>query len=248
MSQVWDIDEIVPGSTSPATDIQRIIDGFNALRSNFSGAAEPATEDQVPFMWWPDTTNDLLKMRNAANSAWITVGKLSAINFGLLSLAGGNLTGGVNSKLSSIASAATPDIFAVTVGNIIDYTGTATCTGFAAAPQAGAERTLICADAAVFTAGANLLIRGVPSGQNWTATPGAHIVAIAITTTQFRLVVNGGGGAVGGGADLAFYENDQTINSDYTITTNKNAMSTGPITIASGVTVTVPSGSTWAVI
>lgn len=45
-----------------------------------------------------------------------------------------------------------------------------------------------------------------------------------------------------------FYYNSQTISSDYTIESNKNAMSAGTITIASGVTVTVPSGSTWTVV
>ncbi len=57
-----------------------------------------------------------------------------------------------------------------------------------------------------------------------------------------------GGGATGGGADDIFVENGKTVTTDYTITTNKNAMSAGPITISSGITVTVPSGSTWVVV
>ena len=57
-----------------------------------------------------------------------------------------------------------------------------------------------------------------------------------------------GGGAVGGGPDSVFVENDQTVTTNYTITTNKNAMSTGPITVNSGITVTVPSGSNWVIL
>jgi hypothetical protein len=57
-----------------------------------------------------------------------------------------------------------------------------------------------------------------------------------------------GGGASGGGSDGVFYENDQTVTTNYTLTSNKNAMSTGPITIDSGVTVTIPTGSRWVVI
>jgi len=57
-----------------------------------------------------------------------------------------------------------------------------------------------------------------------------------------------GGGATGGGSDDAFYENAQTVTTNYAITTNKNAMSAGPITINSGVSVTIPSGSTWSII
>jgi hypothetical protein len=55
--------------------------------------------------------------------------------------------------------------------------------------------------------------------------------------------VGGANGAAG-----AIFENSNTISANYTITTNKNGMSAGPITIASGVTVTVPSGSRWAIV
>lgn len=57
-----------------------------------------------------------------------------------------------------------------------------------------------------------------------------------------------GGGATGGGNDDVFVENGQLVTTNYTITANKNAMSAGPITIASGVVVTIPSGSNWAVV
>lgn len=45
-----------------------------------------------------------------------------------------------------------------------------------------------------------------------------------------------------------FYENAQSVDADYTISADKNAMSVGPITISSGVTVTIPTTSTWAII
>lgn len=57
-----------------------------------------------------------------------------------------------------------------------------------------------------------------------------------------------GGGATGGGSDDIFIENGQTVTTNYTISTNKNAMSTGPISINSGITVTIPSGSNWVVL
>jgi hypothetical protein len=56
------------------------------------------------------------------------------------------------------------------------------------------------------------------------------------------------GGALGGGTDQIFYENDQTVTTNYTISTNKNAMTAGPVTINSGVTVVVPSGSAWSIV
>lgn len=57
-----------------------------------------------------------------------------------------------------------------------------------------------------------------------------------------------GGGATGGGSDDIFIENGQTVTTNYTISTGKNAMSAGPISINSGITVTIPSGSVWTVI
>ena len=57
-----------------------------------------------------------------------------------------------------------------------------------------------------------------------------------------------GGGATGGGSDAIFIENGQTVTTNYTIPADKNAMSTGPIEINAGVTVTVSSGSRYVVI
>ena len=55
-------------------------------------------------------------------------------------------------------------------------------------------------------------------------------------------------GATGGGSDEIFYENGQNVTTDYTITNGKNAMSAGPITIDSGVTVTVGAGETLTIV
>ena len=61
----------------------------------------------------------------------------------------------------------------------------------------------------------------------------------------------GGGGATGGGTDTIFVENSLVVTTDYTIgnngTTNKSAMSVGPITINATKTVNVPTGHRWIV-
>jgi hypothetical protein len=57
-----------------------------------------------------------------------------------------------------------------------------------------------------------------------------------------------GAGAKGGGNNQVFFENDTNVTSDYTITTGKNAMSAGPITVDTGVSVTVPDNSTWVIV
>lgn len=74
------------------------------------------------------------------------------------------------------------------------------------------------------------------------------------TTLNFYQVYNGtawtsvGGGATGGGTDQIFWENGQTVTANYTITNNRNAMSAGPITINSGITVTVGAGEVWTIV
>lgn len=57
-------------------------------------------------------------------------------------------------------------------------------------------------------------------------------------------------GSLGGGNTTTYglWENNATISANYTITAGNNAMSAGPITVASGVVVTVPSGSTWTIV
>lgn len=58
----------------------------------------------------------------------------------------------------------------------------------------------------------------------------------------------GGGGATGGGSDEIFYENDQTVTTNYSISASHNAVTAGPITVNNGVTITVPSGVRWVVV
>jgi hypothetical protein len=65
---------------------------------------------------------------------------------------------------------------------------------------------------------------------------------------DFVKVAGGSGGATGGGANEVFFENDQTVTNNYTIPGNKNAGTFGPITVDSGVTVTVSSGAVWTVV
>ena len=54
-------------------------------------------------------------------------------------------------------------------------------------------------------------------------------------------------GATGGGSDKIFWENGQTVTTDYTITNTMNAGTWGPVTINSGVTVTIGDGEYWTI-
>ena len=75
---------------------------FDALFSNNSGASEPTVT--TAFMWFADTSNDALKIRNAADSAFITVGTLSEANLGLAEKASPTFTGNVAIPAGTVSS------------------------------------------------------------------------------------------------------------------------------------------------
>ena len=74
---------------------------LSAIVSLNSGTTEPAT--MFAYEPWVDTSASpaLLKIRNGANSSWITIGDVTAANLGLLSLAGGTLTGNLTLNAQS---------------------------------------------------------------------------------------------------------------------------------------------------
>ena len=172
-------------------------DVLAAIVSNNSSATAPATT--YAYQFWVDTTTGLLKQRNAANSAFVTIGTLASTNLGLASLAGATFTGDV--ILGTTTALELPD-------------GT--------------------------------------TGQR-PGSPVAGMIRYNTSLVQFEGYKNSvwgaiGGGATGGGSDDVFYENGQTVTTNYTLSTNKNAVTAGPCTINSGVTVTIPSGSSWVVV
>jgi hypothetical protein len=64
-----------------------------------TGSAEPSTTYR--YQWWADNGTGLLKIRNSSNNGWITIGTLADANLGLLSLAGGTLTGNLTLNAQS---------------------------------------------------------------------------------------------------------------------------------------------------
>lgn len=77
-------DGVVSNGTGAA--VRSDINGqLAALFTNHSGATEPSTT--YAFQWWADTTAGLLKIRNSANNAWVTVGTLASANLGLITQA-----------------------------------------------------------------------------------------------------------------------------------------------------------------
>lgn len=54
--------------------------------------------------------------------------------------------------------------------------------------------------------------------------------------------------AKGGGSDKVFLEHEFTVNNSYTITSNHNVISAGPIIVEDGAIITVPDGTNWVVV
>ena len=61
-------------------------------------------------------------------------------------------------------------------------------------------------------------------------------------TTGLKWAAAAAAGATGSGGDEVFVENERVVTTNYTLSTNKSAMCVGPLTINTGVTVTIPSG------
>ena len=85
------------------------------------------------------------------------------------------------------------------------------------------------------------------------ASPANGQIRYNTTTSQFEGYQGGawgqlGGGATGAGGDEVFVENSRVVTTNYTIPVGKSAESVGPITINSGITVTVSSGERWVVL
>lgn len=155
-----------------------------------------------------------------------------------------------------------------TVGGNLAVTGTSTFTGAVTANSVSLGNVTATGNVAAnniaitgFANAANVVASGnsqfngtgalkIPVGTNGQRpSPATGMVRFSSTDVQFE-GYNGSqwtsiGGAAAGGA---VYENKQSITANYTMSTNYNGESVGPITIASGVVVTIPSGSRWVVL
>jgi len=149
--------------------------GLAAIVSQNSGATQPSTT--YAYQWWADTTTGLLKIRNAANSAWITVGRLADTNLGLLALAGGSMYGALladvtgTAALPAIAFAGDPDTGI--------YRKSANTVGLA---TAGVERIFVDSTGIHIREQGDLRLMDIDSS-NWVALHAPSTVAANITLT-----------------------------------------------------------------
>lgn len=128
-----------------------------AIVSQNSGSTAPTTT--YAYQWWIDTsvTPALLKLRNGANNAWITVGDVTAANLGLATLASPTFTGTVTIPAGALISGYAPTASPTFTGTVTIPAG-ASISGYAALATAqsfsAAQRGTVSAltDGATITA------------------------------------------------------------------------------------------------
>ena len=228
---------------------------FAAIQSNNSKSSDLATSQCVAGMTFLNTTSNILKIRNSANNAFTEIGSINSDNLGLLPRAGGTMTGVL--KIDDSSSASTPALSFDTDPDTGLFRKAANKIGLS---TGGAEQMFFDSDGITLQLQNNLRFADSDSSHYiGFSAPGTISSSFTLTlpatdtpVAGYALVSNGSGtlswGVAGGASQGIFWENDQTITSNYTITNGKNAGSFGPITIQSGVTVTVGSGETWTVV
>ena len=177
-------------------------------------------------------------------------------------LVGGSTTDGVFRNLSATgdvtgagftARFATPGPIGVTSPSTGNFTTLGT-TGEVTLGNAVGDQVIFNAGTA--TVPNNLVFSGTgtittPSGTTAQrpGSPGEGMLRYNSELDEFEGYAASAWGSIGGGASAggAVYENKQIITANYTMTSGTNGHSVGPITVNSGVVVTIPSGSAWLV-
>ena len=90
--------------------------------------------------------------------------------------------------------------------------------------------------------------------QKFITTNTGVVISGICTATSFKGDGSGlsnlpAGAPVGGAStNTVFFENDKLVEVNYQITSTKNAMSAGPISVSAGIAVTIPSGCSWTIV
>ena len=239
------------------TDLNNV---FAAIQSSNSKSSDLATSQCVAGMPFLNTTTNILKIRNSSNGGFTEIGNIDQANLGLLSKAGGTMTGPL--LIDDSSSASTPALSFDTDTDLGLFRKSANVMGFS---SSGTEQMIFDGNGLTLQGQNDLRFADsdsshyvgfqapatVSSSLTWTlpsadaAVSGYALVSDASGTLSWAAA---GAGAQGAGSDNIFWENDQTVTQSYTITNGQNAGSFGPITIQSGVTVTVGAGETWTVV
>ena len=212
---------------------------FQALASNSSGATEPST--MYAYQWWCDTTTDTLKIRNANNDAWITLAYLDQatneweIRSAVIQAI--DAAGVVIKTDDGVAAISVNDNGSIDINHIGTTVVQTTPDGI----------DIVSTGSIKIPVGTTAQRPSSPvtGDLRWNSTEGE---AEIYDGAAFTAVGAGGGlfkgenGIVGSSAGDIFRVNEQELNTDVTIDATENASCAGPLTVATGVTLTVTTG------
>ena len=231
---------------------------FEAIQSSNSKTTDLAASQCVAGMIFLNSSTNELKVRNSANNNFSKIGNINQDHLGLLPRSGGSTFPMEGQFLADDSNSATnPAISFATNSNLGIFRKSANIMGFA---SNGTEQMVFDANGITLRA-QNEIRFGDSDSSHYIGLKADPTIGTSFTLTLpdtdtpvpgYALISNGSGalswGVAGGAVNGVFWENNQTITSNYTISNGKNAGSFGPITIQSGVTVTVGSGETWTVV
>ena len=236
-------------------DILEALRTFNSDTGDPSGAANLAAYQM--HINEVSNTSQILKIRNKANDDFTVIGDVAQTNLGLLAKSGGTMTGALQLKVGNQSS---PSLhFGQTTTGI--FKGSSHRVSFTSAGTQvfyvdGTGININSSKELRWKDSNNSQYIGFKAPTDITSNVTLTLPATDAPVSGYALISNAAGtlswgvagGAVGGGTDQVFWENGQAVTTNYSITNGKNAGSFGPITINSGVTVTVGSGETWSVV
>jgi hypothetical protein len=142
---------------------------------------------------------------------------------------------------------------ALSLGDTLSVAGTASLASATASGTLGvtgntALSTLSATGNVTFSGTGSTKLQAGTTAQR-PGTPANGMIRYNSDEASFEGYIDGAWGGISGAqANGVIYENNLVISSNYTLTTGKNGMSVGPITIDAGVSVTVPSGQRWVVL
>ena len=237
------------------------------LYNSSTASAVPSAANLTPGELAVNIADKKIYTKNGGGSIVTLLGSLGSQEANAVAITGGSITGitdlaiadggtgastasgaRTNLGLGTIATQAASNV-SITGGSITGITDLAVADGGTGASTADAARVNL--NVITATTGSEKVPAGTTAQRD--VSPAAGYFRFNSTLGTFE-GYNGtawgsvGGGATGAGGDEVFVENEVVVTTSYTLTTGKNAMSTGPITLNSGVTVTVPTGARWVVL
>jgi hypothetical protein len=187
-----------------------------------TASAQPSTSNLNVGELAINVTDRKVYSKNGSNALITVVGTLGNQDANAVAITGGT----INGTTIGASTAATGRF------TTLDATGAAT----------------FAADSSFTSTGAVKIPVGTAAQQPGVPTQG--MIRYNTDTPGFEGYSGSAWGALGGGntTNKGLWENSQNITANYSISSGYNAMSSGPITVDSGVTVTVPAGSRWLIL